>query len=167
MFWPDMRDNAHAYIHGDKLKKAEGHWFVYRWFIKGELTENWNPGYGQAIGGEKFKYIQFFCRGMLAPIGGVFGLISDVFNIAGTIPQSGYLFFIEYELPEQSKDLKDKLLPKIGDIIFTVKKPDNGSKPSPPLTFLEKYKILALVPSSGDFGRAEGWILHCDLDSNG
>jgi len=164
--WPDMRENVRAYLDGDFAKLGEGQWLVYRRMLKGELTKQWSPTRDEAVGGEKFKYVQYMVRGIIQPIGGEFGLSAIwATNEMGIVPKGGFLAMIKWDY-SQAKTRHPLARPQIGDRIFEVLGGDSKSPPKQPIRLIGDYayKVLSVGKSRGDFGRSEGWILHVDLD---
>lgn len=57
--WIDVKKDINAVLYGDSNTMPQGHWIILRWFKIGEYSKYWDPNSKQAIGGPKWKYIDF------------------------------------------------------------------------------------------------------------
>jgi len=160
MIWPNIRDNVQAYLHGDGNMVGQAEWVIYRRFMKGQLTPQYSPTRDEAIGGTKFKYIEFLLKMIQQPIGGVFGIIADTHNRQGWIPQKGHIALVEWNMLAANKPPYIK--PQEADIIFTIHGGTARRPPSQPYLKDIKLEVVAVGKSAGDYGRPEAWLIHID-----
>ena len=156
-----MRHNVDVMLNGDHTMVGQGEWIIYRHFLRGEVTNSWSERWDEAIGGEKFKYLEFLIRAIIFPIGGVFGSPMSEKPI-GYSDKQGWLAMIPWDISGGTIKGPVKPRPIRSDIVFTLENGNTEYKPKKPYNRLLRYIVAGANPSRGDFGRAEGWILNLD-----
>lgn len=164
MDWPDLRENIRTYLYGDSCMVGQGEWIIYRHFIKGQLTTSWSPTGDEAIGGGKFKYVEFMVKYLQIPIGGVFHLIADWHNSQGVVPQKGQVAVLPWNFGKAAEGVW--IRPMIGDMIYRIRYGTQPQPPEAPYERFEQFRVLAPGKSAGDQGRPEAWIVHIDTPGN-
>lgn len=160
--WIDMRRNTSAVIDGDSEFIAQGQWVAYRYFLRGNISNNYSYLDDVAIDGEKYKYIELIFRMFLWPRGGVNPPNYEESPI-GFAADSDYTAVMKFN--SLGRRIKDNAVrvPMNGDVVYTLSNGQMRVRPETPI-YSRRYRVKSVTPAAGNYGRPEAWYLGLDLD---
>jgi hypothetical protein len=160
--WIDMRRNTSVIIDGDSEFIGQGQWVAYRYFLRGNISNNYSYLDDVSIDGEKFKYIELIFRMFLWPRGWVNSpdYRESPIGFASDFDYTGVMKF--NSLGRRRKDNAVRM-PMNGDVVYTLSNGQTKVRPETPI-YLRRYRVKSVTPASGDYGRPEAWYLGLDLD---